>query len=126
MLAAALLSTAVLAAVETNQYIWKTTVSIGVDDYGVVTVASGVTATDIYPDVGIERVEIYRVGKTSPEGTYSYTSRPSLMAHNTVSHTATVTHNGSPGASYYAKVSFYAGQMGVAGGSHTTNSAIVP
>lgn len=72
LLAAALLSTAVLAAVEANQYIWKTTVSIGVDDYGVVTVASGVTATDI------------------------------------------------------AKVSFYAGQMGVAGGSHTTNSAIVP
>lgn len=35
-------------------------------------------------------------------------------------------HNGSSSESYYAKVSFYAGQMGVAGGGHTMTPVIVP
>lgn len=125
LLAAALLSTSVFASMDANHYIGSTNVSIGAKN-GVVTVVGTVTATNSYPDVGINWIEIYQVGKSTPVATYTYTSRPSLMGHNTGSHTATVTYNGSSSERYYAKVGFYAGQMGVAGGGHTMNSVIVP
>lgn len=125
LLAAALLSIAAFAFTEANKYIASTVVSIGANN-GVVTVVATVTATDIYPDVGIDALDIYQVGKATPVATYTYTSRPSLMGHNTGSHTATVTYNGSPNERYYAEVGFYAGQMRVAGGGHTMTSKVAP
>ena len=125
LLAAALLSTAAFAFTEANKYIQTTYVSIGAKN-GVVTVAATVTATDAYPDVGIDELNIYQVGKASPVATYTYISRPSLMGHNTSSHSASVTYNGSSSEKYYAEVHFYAGQMHVAGGGHTMTSGIVP
>lgn len=126
LLTAALLSTAAFAAMDANKYILGTNVSIGMDAKGVVEVDCTVTATDSYPDVGIDELKIYQVGKTDPVATYTYTSRPSLMGHNKVSHSAAVTYNGKTTNQYYAKVSFYAGQIGVAGGGHTMTSKVVP
>lgn len=125
LLAAALLSTAAFATVDANPYIGSTNVSIGAKN-GVVTVASTITATDIYPDVGIRTLYIYQVGEATPVATFTYTTHPSLMGHNTGSHSASVSYNGSASEKYYAEVHFYAGQMGVGGGGHTMNSAIVP
>lgn len=125
LLAAALLSTAAFAFTEANKYIQTTSVTIGAKN-GTVTVDCTVTATDIYPDVGVDELYIYQVGKSTPVATYTYTSRPSLMGHNKASHSASVSYDGSPNEKYYAEVSFYAGQMRVAGGGHTMTSGIVP
>lgn len=111
---------------DANKYILATNVSIGMDAKGVVEVDCTVTATGIYDDVGIDELKIYQVGKTEPVATYTYTSRPSLMGHNTSSYTAAVTYQGKTTNQYYAKVSFYAGQIGVAGGGHTMTSKVVP
>lgn len=125
LLAATLLSTAASASMDASHYIGSTNVSIGAKN-GVVQIDCTVTATDNYPDVGIDFLYIYQVGESSPVKTYTYTTRPSLMGHNKFTHTASVTYTGSATEKYYAVVSFYAGQIGVAGGGHTMTSKMVP
>lgn len=125
LLAVAMLSTSAFASMDANQYILRTTVSIGCQGNGVIEVDCTVTATDIYPDVGIKYIKIYQEGNSTPVFTryYSSSGYSYLMGHNTGSHTAVVTYQGTIGVRYYAKVTFYAGSLSGSGGSHTMNSA---
>lgn len=127
LLAVAMLSTSAFASTQANQYILATNVSIGCQGNGVIAVACTVTATDIYPDVGVHCIQIYKEGGTTPVFTryYSSSGYSYLMGHNTFSHTAVVTYQGTIGQRYYAKVTFYAGTIGVAGGTYSMNSAYV-
>lgn len=126
LLAAALLSTAVFASMDASKYIWATNVSVVEKAGGVIEVDCTVTATNAYPDVGIEYIDFYEYGKTKPLASYYFKDDDwkELMGHNTSSYTAAITYNCTPGVQYYADVGFYAGTYGVAGGAYSMRSAI--
>ena len=127
LLAAALLGTAAFAAMDASKYIQTTTVSAGIID-GKVTAACTVTATGSYDDVGIQWIEFHKADGTLVEKhKYTDPGYSYLMDHDTAGHTAVVTGpTAEPNQKYYATVSFYAGQIGVAGGGYTMDSGIVP
>ena len=112
---------------QASKYIAKTTTGVVALSGGKLEFAFDITATDIMKDVGALEVYIYEVGVSDPVW-YHYYKDPGcgyMMGHNTSSHTFDVTYTGTPGHKYYANVTFYAGEHGVAGDLHIMGTAIV-
>ena len=111
---------------QSNSYIWTTTVGITAIGNGKIEVDFSVTATNKMVDVGATRVTIYNESGQSV-AIYRYTDPGNsyMIGHNKATHTAGVIYQGVPGQRYYATVSFYAGEMGVAGGGHSIASPAI-
>lgn len=131
---AAMLTTAALAAApndpiepQASKYISGTTVAIGAMGNGKIKVTFSITATGTMKEVGAHWVKIYNedTGECVESYYYKDDDYKYMMAYNTGSHTASVTYNGESGQRYGAKVTFYAGESGVAGGTRTVGSAII-
>lgn len=127
LFAVTLLSTVAFASMDASQYIWITNVTMVEKTGGVIEADCTVTATDIYPDVGVEYIDFYEYGNPKPVASYYFKDSgwSKLMGHDTFSHTVAVTYKGTPGIRYYVDVGFYAGTYGVAGGAYSMTSAIV-
>lgn len=111
---------------QANSYIFKTTVGIVPMGGGKIEIDFSVTAMGKMTDVGATRVAIYKEGGTRvAEYWYTDPGYAYMMGHNRVSQTASVTYQGVSRQRYYAIVSFYAGEMGVAGGGASLGSAII-
>ena len=111
---------------QANKYIWKTTVGIVPMGNGKIEVDFAVTATGKMPDVGVMYVDIYNAnGKCLKTYWYSDPGYEYMIGHNKGMHAASVTYQGVSGQRYYAIVSFYAGEMGVAGGGAALESALI-
>lgn len=111
---------------QSNSYIWTTTVGIVPLGNGKIEVDFAVTATGKMPDVGATHVQIFNEsGKCLKIYRYTDLGYEYMIGHNRVSQTASVTYQGVSGQRYYAIVSFYAGEMGVAGGGHSTVSPAI-
>ena len=113
---------------QASKYISGTSTVGGALGNGKVRFTFDITATKPMKDVGALQVNIYEVGVTAPVWSHYYTDPgySYMMGHNTVSHTFGVTYDKcQSGHQYYAKVQFYAGENGVAGGTYTMGSAIV-
>ena len=132
---AAILTSAALAAApaepdgpQASKYISGTTTAAGALGGGKVRFSFSITATGGMQDVGADWVEVYEVGDDiHPVKVYDHRSSAYdyIMGHNASTHTAGVTYFGEKGHQYYAKVSFFAGTYGVAGGVDYLGSAIV-
>ena len=134
LLIIAMISTTAFAAApgdpvdpQANSYIWKTTVGIAALGGGKIEVDFSVTAAGKkMPDIGATRVTIYNEsGKSVAIYRYTDPGYKYMMGHNSSTHTASVFYQGVSGQRYYAIVTFYAGEMGVAGGGHTHISTII-
>lgn len=112
---------------QANSYIWSTTVGIIALGGGKIEVDFSVTGTGKpMPDIGATHVDIYTAsGECVKTYTYTDSGYAYMIGHNKFSHTAGVTYQGVSGQRYYAIVSFYAGQMGVAGGGDSLISNII-
>lgn len=130
----AMLTMAALAAVpsdpiqpQASEYIFKTTTAIGALGGGKIEVDFSITATDEMKDVGALQVDIYEVGVSEPVWSHHYTDPGYgyLMGHNTGSHTEAVLYYGTSGHTYYANVTFYAGEHGEAGDLHIMGTSYV-
>lgn len=112
---------------QASKYISETSTAGGALGSGKVRFDFTITATDIMKDVGALRVNIYEVGVTAPVWSHHYTDPGYgyMMGHNTSSHVFGVTYSGQSGHQYYAKVQFFAGEHGVAGGICNMGSAII-
>lgn len=111
---------------QANKYILKTTVGIVPMGNGKIEVDFAVTAMGKMIDVGATRVTIYdENGKSVAIYRYTDSGYGYMIGHNKYTHTASVTYQGVSGQRYYAIVSFYAGEMGVAGGGHSTVSPAI-
>ena len=58
--------------------------------------------------IGALSIRIYKNGTQVASFSYSDTGRSGMMAYNTYYHADTETYSGVSGASYYARISFYA------------------
>lgn len=135
LIIAAMLTGAALAAApaepdrpQASKYISGTSTAVKALGDGKVRFSFSITATDAMKDVGASYVDIYEVGNdSSPVKTCYFKSSAYdyIMGHNTCSHSAGVTYFGEKGHEYYANVTFYAGQYGVAGDLHIMGTAIV-
>lgn len=113
---------------QASQYISQTSTAAGALGSGKVRFSFSITATRPMQDVGATLVEVFEVGNdSSPVLSCRHTSSAYdyIMGHNTVSHTAGVTYYGQAGKQYYARVKFFAGTYGVAGGIVNMGTAIV-
>ena len=112
---------------QANSYIWKTTVGIVPLGSGKIEVDFSVTGTaKPMPDIGATHVDIYNAtGKCVKTYVYTAPGYEYMIGHNKFSHTASVTYQGVSGQRYYAIVSFYAGEMGVAGGGDSLKSPAI-
>lgn len=133
---AAMLTAGAFAAVpaepdrpQASKYIAKTTTAIVALGSGKIGIDLAITATKPFKDVGALQVDIYEVGreKDTRVASHYYTDKgyEYIMDHNTASHLASVTHNGTAGNKYYGKIKFYAGEDGVAGDIYTMTTIIV-
>lgn len=132
---AAMLTAGAFAAVpaepdrpQASKYISGTSTAAAAMGGGKVRFEFSITATGSMQDVGATYVDIYEVGNTSnPVKTCYFKSSAYdyIMGHNTGTHTAGVTYYGEIGKQYYANVTFYAGQYGVAGGIYVMDTVIV-
>ena len=134
LLIIAMISTTTFAAApnepadpQANSYILETTVGIAALGNGKIEVDFSVTGTGKpMHDIGATRVTIYNEsGKSVAIYRYTDSGYAYMIGHNKFSHTAGVTYQGVSGQRYYAIVSFYAGQMGVAGGGDSLISNII-
>lgn len=113
---------------QASEYIAQTTTGIIYLGGGKISVDYDITATDEMKDVGALRVDIYEVGVTKPVWSHHYEDLGYgyLMGHNTSSYSRSVTYDkAEPGHEYYANVTFYAGEHGVAGDLYIMGSAVV-
>lgn len=111
---------------QSNSYIWTTTVGIVPLGSGKIEVDFSLTAMGKMTDLGATRVTIYdESGKSVKIYRYTDPGYDYMIGHNKYSHTATVTYQGVSGQSYYAIVSFYAGNLNGAGGGHSMESALI-
>lgn len=132
---AALLTGGALAAApaepdhpQESQYISQTSTAAGALGGGKVRFSFTITAKRPMNDVGATLVEVFEVGNdSSPVLSCRHTSSAYdyIMGHNKGAHSAGVTYYGETGKQYYAKIQFFAGTYGVAGGIHTMGTAIV-
>lgn len=133
---AAMLTAGAFAAVpaepdrpQASKYISGTTTAIGALGGGKIEVDFAITATKPMKDVGALQVDFYEVGsqKDTRVASYHYTNAGYgyLMDHNSSTHLASVTYNGTSGKKYYANVKFFAGERGVAGDIYTMPTIIV-
>lgn len=110
LIVAVILSTTAFAVESrASDYIRSTEPEISASN-GKVTVDFSIYATGVMSSVGAKKIVIYTSTGT-PVKTYSYTNTnySYLMASNKLSHSASVTYDGTPGTSYYAEITFYAG-----------------
>lgn len=105
---------------QASEYIAQTTTAARAMGNGQVRFTFNITATSSpMKDVGALQVDIYEVG--SKEDTrvethyYTWSGDEHLMGHNTGSHLSSVTYDGVKDHKYYAYVTFFAGEHGVAG-----------
>lgn len=134
LIIAAMLTGAALAAApaepdrpQASEYIAQTSTAAKALGSGKVRFEFSITATDAMKDVGASQVDIYEVGVSGPIWSKRYTNSAYdyFMGHNTSKHSAGVTYFGEKGHEYYANVTFYAGQYGVAGDLHIMGTAII-
>ena len=112
---------------QASEYISETTTAIGALGGGKIEVDFAIIATDKMKDVGALQVDIYEVGVAKPVWSHHYTNPGYgyLMGHNTYSHSEAVLYYGEPEHQYYANVTFFAGNRGVAGDLYIMGSAVV-
>lgn len=131
---AAMLTAGAFAAVpvgpdqpQASEYIAKTTTGIIALGGGKIEVDYSITATDAMKDVGALQVDIYKVGVGAPVWSHYYTESGygDLMGHNTSSYTKSITYKGTSGCKYYANVTFYAGEDGVAGDLYIMDTVVI-
>ena len=125
LLAVAILSTVAFAAMEASKYIQTTVVGVTTKANGVIEFDCTITATDIYPDVGVRWLKIYEDGTHVATYDYEDPGYSYMMGHDDFSYTATVTHQGTVGKEYHATVCFFVGDEYSGGDGHTQGSAIV-
>ena len=92
------------ADVYASRYFRDYRASIKADGSGKVTIKGTVYATHSMTKLGVTKITVYESGKTTPVGTYT----TGWLRSNVSSASATVTHQGTAGKSYYATVTFYA------------------
>lgn len=103
---------------QASEYIAKTTTGIIDLGGGKISVDYDIVATDEMKDVGALEVKIYEVGVSKPVWSHHYTDLGYgyLMGHNTGSYSRSITYDKARSEhTYYAYVTFYAGEDGVAG-----------
>lgn len=102
-------SFAFAATLRASKYITGYNAVISSNGDGDVTVECSIIGTGRMKTIGIQSVKIYNVNGTNV-ATYSYTmdGYEYLMGSDTGRKTASVSHSGVPGRSYYAVVVFYA------------------
>ena len=112
---------------QASEYIFKTTTAAGALDDGYIEFDFTITATRPMKDVGALEVQIYKVGNSSPVWSHYYTDPGYgyFMGHNRTSYTFDVTYHGDIGSKYYANVTFYAGENGVAGDLYIMGTSYV-
>ena len=129
----AMISTTAFAAAPTdpvdpqsNSYILITTVGIVPLGSGKIEVDFSLTAMGKMTDLGATRVTIYdESGKSVKIYRYTDPGYDYMIGHNKATHTATVTYQGVSGQSYYAIVTFYAGNLNGAGGGAALQSPTI-
>lgn len=110
-----------------SKYIAKTSVGIIALGNGKIEVDFSITATGTMPDVGARIIGFYSAATDECVAKYYYTDSgyEYMMGHNVITYDGGVTYKGVPGQRYYAKVTFFSGEYGVAGGIYTMASAYV-
>ncbi|MCH5353778.1 MAG: hypothetical protein J1E06_09980 [Acutalibacter sp.] len=111
--------------VQSNSYIFKTTVSPVALANGVIEFDCGVTATGTMDMVGIEEIIFYKADGTYLDSRY-YTDPgcEDMMKYNSFKHNAGIQFQGEPGQSYYAMVYFYARKGNGSGGVNMESSVV--
>jgi len=92
------------ADVYASRYFRAYTTSIKAIGNGKLSITGNVQATHSMTKLGVTKITVYESGKTTPVGTYT----TGWFNSNVSSASATVTHQGTAGKSYYATVTFYA------------------
>lgn len=113
---------------QASEYISETTTGIIALGSGKIEVDFKIIATGRMKDVGALQVDIYEVGVTKPVWSHHYEDLGYgyLMGHDTGSYSRSVTYDkAEPEHKYYANVTFYAGEHGVAGDLYIMGSAVV-
>lgn len=113
---------------QASEYILETTTGIIYLGGGKISVDYDITATRKMNDVGALRVDIYEVGVTKPVWSHHYEDLGYgyLMGHDTGSYSRSVTYDkAESGRTYYAYVTFYAGEHGVAGDIYVMDTVYV-
>lgn len=102
-------SFALAATLRASEYISSYKAVISPTGDGEITVECSINGTGRMKTLGIQSVKIYNANGTNV-ATYSYTmdGYEYLMGSDTGRKTASVSHSGIPGRSYYAVVVFYA------------------
>lgn len=67
-----------------------------------------IVGTGTMTKIGALSICIYKNGTQVDSFSYNMTGRSGMMAYNTVAHADTETYSGVSGASYYARIAFYA------------------
>ena len=106
-------SSTAYAAVESNAYISSFGAAAYSNGDGTITIDFTVSGTGKMEDIGASQIYIYTSGGQLVRGIY-YTSPKysNMMTHNTSFHYSYVTIALTPGTSYYAVVTLYAGKDG--------------
>lgn len=112
---------------QASEYISETTTAVVALGGGKIEFDFDITATRPMKDVGALWVDIYKVGKSEPVWSHYYKDSGCgyFMGHNRTSYTFDVTYTGDIGSTYYAYVTFYAGEHGVAGDIYVMDTVYV-
>ena len=115
---------------QASEYIAKTTTGAKAMGNGQVRFSFDITATSSpMKDVGALQVDIYEVGSEKDTCVethyYTWSGDEHLMGHNTGSYMSSVTYDGVKNHKYYAYVTFFAGEHGVAGDIHGMSTVII-
>lgn len=109
IMAMALSTVAFAAEARASEYIRSTTTYISASN-GVVTVDFRIYATGVMTDIGVKKVEFYtESGSLVKTCSYTSSAYSYMMTSGTYTYYESVTYNGTAGTSYYAVVTFYAG-----------------
>ena len=123
LLAAMLLSTAAFAATLQSDYIYYTSCSASRSG-NTVTISFSISGKSKMTSIGAHYIEIYENAGSgfTKVATFSYTNASytyTLMGYNTAYKSGSVTYPGTSGCSYYAHITYYAGNSS---GSDSTSA----